>query len=415
MRLANGLRATAIERFLRHDASKGVLLIAATVAALAMANSDWQRVYRDVLALPVPMPGKPLTVLLFINDFMMALFFLLVGMELKREVAEGELRSRSRVMLPALAALGGMVVPALVYWAFNRENDAALSGWAVPCATDIAFALGILALLGSRVPTGLKIFLTALAVLDDLGAIIIIALFYTANLKAWFLVGAIGTLVVMWLINRRGVSSVWVYLALGTLVWWFTLKSGVHATLAGVATAMTIPMVDRAGNKVMERFEHQLAPLVNFLVLPIFALANAGVTFGDLGAGGMTGGVSMGIAVGLVAGKLVGVFGASWLTVKLGLGALPAAANWKGMAGVSLLCGIGFTMSIFIAELAFSAPLAAGAGDAAGAGAAEAAARLNQAKAGILIGSFVAAVAGLAWLFVALKPGRAEPADLPVD
>ncbi|MBL9140850.1 MAG: Na+/H+ antiporter NhaA [Phycisphaerae bacterium] len=403
------MKALGLEKFLRNDASKGILLIIATVLALLMANSEWNEVYRKVLALPVPMPGKDFTVLLFINDFLMAAFFLLVGMELKREVADGELRSRSRVMLPALAALGGMVGPAVLYWAFNRADHASLAGWAIPCATDIAFALGILALLGNRVPTGLKVFLTALAVLDDLGAIIIIALFYTANLSKWFLLGAVALMVVMWLINRRGVTRIWVYLLFGTVMWWFMLMSGVHATLAGVATAMVIPLRDRSDRKVMEHFEHQLAPLINFKVLPIFALANAGVTFGNLGAEGITSHVSMGTAVGLIGGKVFGVFGAAWLAVKLKLGTLPASMTWRGLFGVSILCGIGFTMSIFIAELAFARhgtdPMAD----------AVASMHLDQAKAGILIGSFASAILGISVLALVLPRKSIAPADLPID
>lgn len=409
MKLSNGLQALGLEKFLRNDASKGILLIAATVLALLMANTAWHDTYRSVLELPVPVPGKPLTLSLFINDFLMATFFLLVGMELKREVAEGELRSRNRVMLPALAALGGMVGPAVVFWFANRADHDSLAGWAIPCATDIAFALGILALLGNRVPTGLKVFLTALAVLDDLGAIIIIALFYTAELKPWFLLGAVGLLVAMWLVNRRGVTRISVYMLIGTVMWWFMLKSGVHATLAGVATAMVIPMRNRAGDKVMEHFEHQLAPWINFIVLPIFALANAGVTFGALGMDGVTSAVSMGTAVGLLLGKLVGVFGASWLAVVTKLGTLPASMSWRGLFGVSLLCGIGFTMSIFIAELAFKHH-----GDDAAA-LALADAHLNQAKAGILLGSFASAVLGLGVLAFVLPKKSFAPADLPID
>jgi NhaA family Na+:H+ antiporter len=409
VKLANGLEALGLARFFRSDASKGVLLIGATVAALLMANTAWQETYRQVLELPVPVPGKPLTLGLFVNDFLMVGFFLLVGMELKREVAEGELRNRDRVMLPAFAALGGMVVPAVIFWLVNREHPDTLHGWAIPCATDIAFALGILALLGTRVPTGLKVFLTALAVLDDLGAIIIIALFYTDHLKPWYLLGAVALLVVMWLINRRGVKRLAVYQGLGVILWWLTLMSGVHATLAGVAIAMVIPMRDDSGHKVMEHFEHQLAPWINFVVLPIFALANAGVTFGNLGMEGVVSGVSLGTAGGLVVGKVVGVFGASLLAVKTRLGALSASVTWPGMLGVSILCGIGFTMSIFIAELAFPqrspdpavAELAI--------------VHLNQSKAGILIGSFVAATTGLALLFAVLPKRAQEPADLPLD
>lgn len=373
-----------------HEASKGVLLVMAAIVALVLANTSAQPAYAAALDLPVPLPGKPLTLLLFVNDFLMAAFFLLVGMELKRELAEGELSSRSRIMLPAIAALGGMIGPAVIYWWFNSNRAEAQPGWAIPCATDIAFALGIMALLGKRVPAGLKVFLTALAVLDDLGAIIIIALFYTAHLKPWFLLGAVGVFVIMGLMNRRGVTRVWLYLLLGTIMWWFTLKSGVHATLAGVATAMAIPMRGPGGKEVMAPFEHALEPWISFGVLPIFALANAGVMLGELGPDGAMNTVSLGAAVGLLGGKVVGVFGASVLAVVLGLGSLPSGTRWSGLFGVAILCGIGFTMSIFIAELAFT-------------GTAEGMSSellRGQAKAGILLGSAVAALLGLAVLAV---------------
>jgi NhaA family Na+:H+ antiporter len=353
---------------MRSDASKGVLLVLCAVAALLLANSGARGVYSDALTLPVPVPGKPLTLQLFINDFLMAGFFLLVGMELKRELVTGQLRSRDRVMVPALAALGGMAVPAGIYCACNRHNPDALSGWAIPCATDIAFALGVLALLGSRVPVGLKVFLTALAVL-----------------------GA------MWWMNVRRVARLAVYLLLGALLWWLTLKSGVHATLAGVATAMMIPMTASDGRALLEEFEHALAPWINFAVLPVFALANAGVSFSELGMDGLTSAISVGTAGGLVVGKMVGVFGAAWLAVRMRLGALPERTTWSGLLGVSILCGIGFTMSIFIAELAFVAP----ADDPFGR--VLSMQMLNQAKAGILLGSALAAVLGLSALAAALR------------
>ncbi len=371
-----------------HEAFKGVLLVVAAIVALVLANTSAQPAYAAALDLPVPVPGKPLTLLLFVNDFLMAAFFLLVGMELKRELAEGELSSRSRIMLPAIAALGGMIGPAVIYWCFNTSRAEAQPGWAIPCATDIAFALGIMALLGKRVPAGLKVFLTALAVLDDLGAIIIIALFYTAQLKPWFLLGAVGVFVIMGLLNRRGVTRVWLYLLLGAVMWWFTLKSGVHATLAGVATAMAIPMRSRNGKEVMAPFEHALEPWISFAVLPIFALANAGVMLGELGPDGAMNSVSLGAAVGLLGGKVVGVFGASVLAVALGLGSLPSGTRWSGLFGVAILCGIGFTMSIFIAELAFMSTAEGVSGEL----------LRGQAKAGILLGSAVAALLGLAVL-----------------
>jgi len=410
MKLANGHEERLLSRILAHDATKGVLLVLCAAAALLMANTSWAPTYQRVLDLPVPVPGKELTLLLFVNDFLMAIFFLLVGMELKRAMTEGELKSRERVMLPALAALGGMAVPALIHAWLNRGDQVALQGWAIPCATDIAFALGMLALLGNRVPTGLKVFLTALAVLDDLGAIVIIALFYGTGLHAWFLLGAVGVFVLMGLLNKRGVVRVWIYLALGLVMWWLMLKSGVHATIAGVATAFAIPQRDDAGNPVMERLEHAIAPFVNFVILPVFAVMNAGVSFGEGGLGTLAHAPALGVALGLFAGKTVGVFGASWLTVRLRLGALADGVDWRGLFGTSILCGIGFTMSIFIAELAFKT--APGAAPETTARAAE---LLNESKGGILLGSLVSAVAGVAALWFVLPREDQHTADTPLD
>ncbi len=410
MRLANGYVIRLLPRLLRHDATKGLLLVACAAAALLMANGSWAETYQRVLALPVPVPGKELTLVLFVNDFLMAIFFLLVGMELKRELTAGQLNSRARMMLPTLAALGGMAGPAVIHAALNRADPVALQGWAIPCATDIAFALGMLALLGNRVPTGLKVFLTALAVLDDLGAIVIIALFYGSGLHPWFLLGALVVFGFMGILNKRGVVRIPVFLALGLVMWWFMLKSGVHATIAGVATALTIPSNDSNGRPVMERLEHQLAPLVNFVILPIFAVMNAGVSFGGGGLATLAHAPALGVAIGLVAGKTLGVFGASWLTVKLRLGALPEGVAWRSLLATSVLCGIGFTMSIFIAELAFkTAP------NAAPEAAVMAAELLNESKGGILLGSLVSAVVGVAALWFVLPRGDQHTADVPLD
>jgi NhaA family Na+:H+ antiporter len=410
MRLANGYVIRLLPTLLRHDATKGVLLVACAAAALAMANGSWAETYQRVLALPVPVPGKPLTLVLFVNDFLMAIFFLLVGMELKRELTVGQLNSRARVMLPTLAALGGMAVPALTHAAFNRADTVALQGWAIPCATDIAFALGMLALLGNRVPTGLKVVLTALAVLDDLGAIVIIALFYGSGLSPWYLLGALLVFGFMGILNNRGVARVSVYLLLGLVMWWLMLKSGVHATIAGVATALAIPQRDAQGRPVMEQLEHQIAPLVNFVILPVFATMNAGVSFGEAGLGTLAHAPALGVATGLFAGKTIGVFGASWLTVKLRLGSLAEGVDWRSLFATSILCGIGFTMSIFIAELAFkTAP------GAAPETAARAAELLNESKGGILLGSLVSAVAGVAALWFVLPRRDQHTADTPLD
>lgn len=351
------LRST-FTRFFQLEAASGLLLIAAAVLALIINNSPLSWLYTGLLETPVAIQvgalsiAKPL--LLWINDGLMALFFLLIGLEVKREVVEGQLSKPSQVVLPAAAAVGGMVIPALIYWFLNRDNPSAVAGWAIPTATDIAFALGVLALLGKRVPVSLKLFLMTLAIIDDLGAIIIIALFYSGTLSTLSLVLAAACLAILIGMNRAGVVKLGPYMVVGLILWVCVLKSGVHATLAGVTLALCIPLRTRnAETSPLLSLEHALHPWVAYGILPLFAFANAGVSLAGVTLESFTHSVPMGITLGLLAGKTLGVFGLTWLAVKLGMAALPAGANWGQILGVAILCGIGFTMSLFVGSLAF--------------------------------------------------------------
>jgi len=373
-------------RFFQLEAASGLLLIAAAVLALIINNSPLSYLYNGLLDVPVAVQvgalniAKPL--LLWINDGLMALFFLLIGLEVKREVVDGHLSKPSQVILPATAAVGGMVVPALIYWFINHDNPAAVAGWAIPTATDIAFALGVLALLGKRIPVSLKLFLMTLAIIDDLGAIIVIALFYSGTLSSVSLLLAAACLVVLVAMNRLGVVKLGPYMIVGLILWVCVLKSGVHATLAGVALALCIPLRTRnAESSPLLALEHALHPWVAYAILPLFAFANAGVSLTGMTLDSFTHPVPMGITVGLLLGKTVGVFGLTWVAVKLRLAALPAGAGWGQILGVAILCGIGFTMSLFVGSLAF----APGSSEYAG-----------MDRMGILTGSFFAAVIGYA-------------------
>ncbi|WP_416759728.1 Na+/H+ antiporter NhaA [Pseudomonas sp. BNK-6] len=351
------LRST-FTRFFAMEAASGLLLIAAAILALIINNSPLSWLYNGLLETPVVAQigalkiAKPL--LLWINDGLMALFFLLIGLEVKREVLEGQLSKPSQIVLPGMAAIGGMLVPALIYWFLNRDNPAALNGWAIPTATDIAFALGVLALLGKRVPTSLKLFLMTLAIIDDLGAIVIIAIFYSGALSTLSLMLAAACIAALVAMNRMGVVKLGPYMIIGLILWVCVLKSGVHATLAGVTLAFCIPLRTRnAESSPSLALEHALHPWVAFGILPLFAFANAGLSLNGVTLESFTHHVPMGIAIGLLLGKTIGVFGLSWLAVKAGLTALPAGANWGQILGVAILCGIGFTMSLFVGSLAF--------------------------------------------------------------
>lgn len=349
----------AIRELFQKDSASGVLLLAAAVLAMVFDNSPLSGFYDALLGTPVEIRvgalelAKPL--LLWINDGLMAIFFCLVGLEVKREILKGELSTPARVVLPAFAAIGGMVVPALIYIGVNWDNPVAINGWAIPAATDIAFALGVLSLLGRRVPASLKIFLVTLAILDDLGAIVIIALFYSSGLSVSALVMAVIAMSILGVLNLRGVKALAPYILTGLVLWVSVLKSGVHATLAGVVLAFFIPLSSKGQGEPspLHRLERGLEPWVNFAILPAFAFANAGVSLTGLSLSRLLDTVPLGIAAGLFIGKQVGVFGFSWLAAKVGLAKLPSGVGWFELYAVAVLCGIGFTMSLFIGSLAF--------------------------------------------------------------
>lgn len=350
-----------LAEFLRLEASGGIVLILAAAGALVLANSPLSGFYEQFQSIPGSVQVGPLAIskplLLWVNDLWMAVFFFLVGLEIKREFLEGQLSSRAQLTLPAAAAIGGMIVPAIIYVLLNRGNAATLGGWAIPMATDIAFALGVLALAGSRVPVSLKVLLTAIAIIDDLGAIVIIAAFYTAKLSLLSLALAGLAVLGLFALNRLRVTHVAAYLILGALLWVFVLKSGVHATLAGVVTAFAIPLKvrDEDGHSLLRHLEHQLHPWVAYMILPMFAFANAGVSFSNVGVGSLAEPLTLGISLGLLIGKPLGVLLPVWMCIRLGLAPMPAGANWVQLSGLALLCGIGFTMSLFIGGLAFEA------------------------------------------------------------
>jgi NhaA family Na+:H+ antiporter len=323
-----------------------------------MSNSPWRELYTEFTRIPgtvdiggIVVISKPLV--LWVNDLWMAIFFFVVGLEIKREFLEGELATRSQALLPAAAALGGMVVPACIYVLFNLGDATALRGWAIPAATDIAFALGIVMLLGSRVPASLKVFLTAVAIIDDLGAIVVIAVFYTENLSLAVLGLAVAGVACLFILNRAGGGRADLYIVIGLAIWVCVLKSGIHATLAGVLTALAIPMKNRDGSPLAGALEHALHPWVAFVVLPTFAFVNAGVSLAGVTPASLLDSVTLGIAAGLVIGKAIGVFGTSWVMIRTGMAAAPAGASLRQLFGVCVLCGIGFTMSLFIGALAF--------------------------------------------------------------
>ncbi|MDQ8756285.1 Na+/H+ antiporter NhaA [Sphingosinicella sp. LHD-64] len=378
---------SALRHFLASEAAGGILLMGAAALALIVANSGLAHAYHDLLHAetgPVLTPKLgPMTVHLWINDGLMAVFFLLVGLEIKREFVDGNLASWDKRRLPVIAAAAGMILPALIYLAVVRDLPDLYNGWAIPAATDIAFAIGVLALLGKRAPTSLKLFLTTVAIADDLGAVAIIAIAYTASLKLAALAAAAAILAAMFAMGRMGVMRLWPYLIAAALLWYVVLLSGVHATVAGVLAAIAIPIKKTPGapdavDSPLHRLEHGLAPWVAFAIVPVFGFANAGVSLAGLGLGAVLAPLPLGIAAGLFLGKQLGIFGAVWLSVRMGLAGKLRGATWLQIYAVSILCGIGFTMSLFIGGLAFP-------------GRPELA---EEAKVGILLGSLLSALAG---------------------
>ncbi|MBR0641576.1 Na+/H+ antiporter NhaA [Roseomonas hellenica] len=383
---------STLRSFLESEAAGGLTLMAAAALALVVANSALAPRYAAALHAYL----GPMSVAHWINDGLMAVFFLLVGLEIKREMLDGQLSSWSNRMLPGIAAAGGMAVPAAIYVAFNASSPETLRGWAIPTATDIAFALGVLSLLGPRVPTSLKVFLAALAIIDDLGAVVIIALFYTGDISMADLGLAAATFGVLVAMNRLRVGRLWPYLLIGAVLWVFVLRSGVHATIAGVLLALTIPLRPTPGrpddteHSLLHVLEHVLHKPVAFIVVPVFGFANAGVSFAGIGWAALTEPLTLGIGIGLLAGKLLGVFGAAALAIRLGLASMPFRATWTHLIGIALLCGIGFTMSLFIGLLAFAGNE-----------------RLQEeVKIGILCGSLLAGLLG--WLVLRIAPPPQE-------
>lgn len=378
---------STLRKFLDSEAAGGVILMAAAALALLVANSPLARNYFELLNFPL----SGLSLLHWINDGLMALFFLFVGLEIKREVLDGHLSTWANRALPGIAALGGVVVPGLVYAALNIDHRDTLRGWAIPTATDIAFALGVLSLLGSRVPASLKVFLATLAIVDDLVAVLVIAIFYTAELNVAALSGAAVVILLLIGLNRLKVARLAPYLLLGAALWWLVLLSGIHATVAGVVLALTIPLRQSKAapddmTSPLHRLEHSLSAWVAFLIVPLFGFANAGVSFVHMSASVLLEPVTLGVALGLFIGKQVGVFCAAALAIKLRLANLPVAASWAQLYGVALLCGIGFTMSLFIGLLAFPNPNLQ-----------------DEVKVGVLVGSLASALCGAALLSVAKR------------
>lgn len=377
-----------IQRFLKLESAGGILLLFSAAVAMLLANSPLSNQYNDFLNLPVSLQIGSFsinkTLIHWINDGFMAVFFVLVGMEVKKELFEGALSSYQQAIFPAIAAVGGMIVPALVYWFIAKQDPSLANGWAIPMATDIAFALGIMALLSKQVPLPLKIFLLALAIIDDLGAIVVIALFFSHELSVQALIFSGISILTLVLLNRFRVSALCAYMVVGAILWASVLKSGVHATLAGVIIGFCIPLKGKKGERPLHDFEHILAPWSSFVILPLFAFANAGVSFYGIDVSMISSPLLLAIACGLIIGKPVGVFGFSYISVKLGLAKLPNGINFKQIFAVAILCGIGFTMSMFLASLAFDA---------------DAGESVNTlSRLGILLGSTVSATLGYLFL-----------------
>jgi len=386
-----------LRNFFKKEAAAGILLFITAVLAMIIANSQWESLYSALIDMHVSIKvgdfkiDKPLV--LWVNDGFMAFFFFLVGLELKREFLEGELSSPRKIALPALGALGGIVVPSLIYAAMNYHDPIGLKGWAIPAATDIAFALGILALLGKRVPLSLKILLTSMAIFDDIGAILIIAVFYTTNLSLTALGIAALCCVVLFVLNRSGVMAKSLYILMGIIMWVALLKSGVHATLGGIILAFFIPIVNPKypNRSPLKTMEHDLHHVVAFFILPVFAFFNAGINLSSIDMSHLTHTVSLGIIAGLFIGKQIGVFLMCWIGIKLKIAQMPTGASWLHLYGIAVLCGVGFTMSLFIGALAFH-------GDH----------TLFDERIGIMIGSLLSGLVGYLVLRHACKPDAVE-------
>ncbi|RDI09754.1 Na+/H+ antiporter NhaA [Flavobacterium sp. AG291] len=355
--MAKLINLKIFKRFSESSSFGGILLIVCVIISLLIANTSFATGFQNFLNTEIGFSTTGIhldySILTWINDGLMAVFFLLVGLEIKREIVEGELSSIKHATLPVLAAIGGVIVPAIIYTLFN-EGTATANGWGIPMATDIAFALGILSLLGSRVPTGLKIFLAALAIVDDLMAIIVIAIFYSTELHLNYLAFAGAMFALQIAFNRFGFKNIWFYILPGMVMWYFIHHSGIHATIAGVLTALTLPTTEDDVESPLEKLEHALSNPVNYIIMPIFAIANTNITFQEGMVNGLTSNLGLGIVLGLFLGKPIGIFLMSWLSVKLKVAELPEETTWKHIAGLGLLGGIGFTMSIFIALLSFS-------------------------------------------------------------
>ncbi|MDH7792774.1 Na+/H+ antiporter NhaA [Ochrobactrum sp. AN78] len=379
-----------MRRFLDSESAGGIALMLSAALALIVANSPFSKAYFDALHFYI----GPLSIAHWINDALMAVFFLLVGLEIKREFLDGQLASWPNRMLPGIAAAGGVVLPALIFVAFNYGDPEKVRGWAVPSATDIAFALGVLSLLGSRVPSSLKVFLATLAILDDLAAVVIIAIFYTAEISMPYLGAAFATAAVMFAMNRLGVAKLLPYLIGAAVLWFFVLNSGVHATVAGVVAALMIPLKPAKAkpddmSSPLHILEHALAKPVAFFIVPVFGFANAGISFAGMSPSIIFDTLPLGIMLGLFIGKQIGVFGAAWLAIKSGLAQKPMGASWAQLYGVAVLCGIGFTMSIFIGLLSFPSELLQA-----------------ETKIGVLTGSALSAICGYVMLRMLAKPKK---------
>ena len=370
-----------IRNFVRLESSSGILLLIAGLIALVLSNSSFAGIFDHILHLKLyfgtNLPLFYKSIQHWINDGLMVIFFFVVGLELKREFLEGELSMPSQAILPVIAAVGGMVVPAIFYLLFNFNNPETFQGWAIPSATDIAFSLGVLSLLGKKVPISLKIFLMALAIIDDLGAIIIIALFYSSNLEIFSLLVVLFILFFLYLCNRRNLQNIWIYILLGFFLWIFIQNAGIHATISGVLLAIFVPHKKTKQGSLLTCAENKLHPWVAYLIMPLFALTNAGVYLGDVSLASLSNPVPLGIMTGLFFGKQIGVFFTTFLLIKMGYARLPSGSNWIQMYGIAMLAGIGFTMAMFINFLAFDTDI-----------------YINQAKIAILIASFTSAVLG---------------------